>query len=82
MIPLNKATFSADEIYDLHVVYKVIVKSLLYIFLVYFLVIEVIQAVEDGLWVHLGDFWNYLDLVPPIFIFTSDIIQYVNSDTA
>ena len=82
MIPLNSATFSDLEEYDIQVVYKVIVKSLLYIFLVYFLVIEVIQADADGLWVHLGDFWNYLDLVPPIFIIASDIIQYVNSDTA
>jgi hypothetical protein len=50
---------------------------LFFILAFYFLVIEVVQAREEGLKEHFVDFWNYLDLIPIISLIICYVAQLI-----
>lgn len=56
-------------------VISIICRVLIIIFTTYFLVIEIIQCKKEGFIKHIGDFWNWLDIVPPFLIFTAEIMN-------
>lgn len=45
------------------------------LFVVYFTSIELKQLFDEGVWNHISDFWNYLDILPPILIISAEIIS-------
>lgn len=49
-------------------------RLLIYIFVVYFSLIEAFQLYTDGFINHISDFWNYLDLLPPVLIIIAEIL--------
>ena len=51
-------------------------------FVFYFTAIEVIQCYRDTFMKHIADFWNYLDIIPPILIVTTEILNFSTSNVS
>jgi len=64
----------------LEMVLSVICRILIILSTTYFLMIEIYQCMKETFWVHFSDFWNYLDIVPPLFIYTAEILNLFHAD--
>ena len=71
-------TLSFYVIYDYEVRYDaiaIILRILILIFVGYFVFIEVFQYKREGFTTHFTDFWNYLDILPPILIVLAEVLN-------
>jgi hypothetical protein len=70
---MNDYTIKKNE--EEYTSYILVLKILIFVFVGYFGIIEVIQCVKEGFWDHVSDPWNYLDIIPPIFILSAELVN-------